>query len=134
MACSRTGSWAELSCDSRHFFSLQPVVVTGPRGRQDLSYAVFFFFLLWKQESQCNPSKIVCLSLAQVEEPSNKEAPRITASFQQSPNATGTYFESCRVEGRVLASLYPKVVVRTGAAFMPLGECVRFLFYLDHCQ
>lgn len=94
----------------------------------------FFFFLLWKQESQCNPSKIVCLSLAQVEEPSNKEAPRITASFQQTPNATGTYFESCRVEGRVLASLYPKVVVRTGAAFMPLGECVRFLFYLDHCQ
>lgn len=37
-------------------------------------------FLLKKQESQCNPSKIVFLSIARV---INPEAPRITTSFIQ---------------------------------------------------
>lgn len=61
------------------FFSLLSVVVTGPRGRQDLAYAVFF--LPQKQKSQCNASKIVCLSGARVVLSVNKEAPRITVSF-----------------------------------------------------
>lgn len=33
---------AERPCDSRRFFSLLSVVVPGPRGRQDSSYAVVF--------------------------------------------------------------------------------------------
>lgn len=48
--------------------------------------------------------------------------------MQQSQNATGTYLESCKVEERVVESLFPKLVIRVDGAFMLLDEVTRSRF------
>lgn len=89
---------------------------------EDKTCLMQFFFLPLKQESQCDRSKIVRLLIAGVELTGRLH------ELQQSQNATGTYLESCEVEGRVVESLFPKLVIRVNGAFLPLDEFRRSRF------
>lgn len=100
------------------------MVVTGPRGRQDLAYTVFFFFffLSQKQISQCNASKILYLSRARVVLRGNKEAPRITINFIKLRMQL-IYFSGLVKSkeefwhGSSFSLIFPKLVIRADVAF-----------------
>lgn len=119
---------AELPCDSRRFFAwLSALGRSRPSRKTRL--VLCSFFLPWKQASQCNPSRVGCLSVARAVE-REQGSSRNYYQFHPTRNATGAYFfvvvvgvlESRREGSGIAAAFWwivPKLVVRTEVAFVP---------------